>query len=396
MSTLTVAGGLYHEHCIWPDWNRVLGSGGRAASAVVGHVGDITLHTYASPIAVAEFRPQAEIDGLEFRPERVEQLISFEYVHSLSTPVITPSPSRIKKCETIHAAAEAVLRFGMLEGTAKVEAERCVYDPQSASPPEPFEDNGSHAGKLAIVGNRREVCELGRKGSPLDAGARLLTEGAEVVVVKFGAEGAQVITASGTAMVPPYRSDAVWTLGSGDVFAAMFAARWAVNGDSPERAARLASAAVSAYADSRELPVPPVENLLRREAVDTKAISSDVYLASPFFTVSQRWLVDEARRGLADLGLKVFSPLHEIGPGPAHTVAPADIAALTKCDIVFAILDGLDSGTVFEVGYARALKKPVYALAQNVSTEDLKMIEGSGCRVYHDLVTALHHAAWRE
>ena len=142
--------------------------------------------------------------------------------------------------------------------------------------------------------------------------------------------------------------------------------------------------------------MPPIEDLLRREAVDTIATSSEVYLASPFFTVGQRWLVDEARRGLADLGLKVFSPLHEIGPGPAHVVAPADIAALKKCDIVFAILDGLDSGTIFEVGYARALKKPVYALAQNVSTEDLKMIEGSGCRVYHDLVTALHHAAWRE
>ena len=95
------------------------------------------------------------------------------------------------------------------------------------------------------------MCELGRNDSPSDAGARLLAKGAEVVVVKSGAEGAQVITASGTIMVPPYRSDAVWTLGSGDVFAAMFAARWAVNGDSPVEAARLASAAVSAHADSR-------------------------------------------------------------------------------------------------------------------------------------------------
>ena len=48
MSALTVAGGLYHERCIWPEWNRVLGSGGRAAAAVVSHVDHITFRTYAS------------------------------------------------------------------------------------------------------------------------------------------------------------------------------------------------------------------------------------------------------------------------------------------------------------------------------------------------------------
>ena len=391
-----MAGGLYHERCIWPEWNRVLGSGGRAAASVVGHVKDITFRTYASAAAVEEFRPQAKLDNLDFRFEDIDQFVSFEYVHSLSTPVITPSPSRIGRREPINAAAEVVLRFGMLEGTARVEAERCVYDPQSAFAPQPFGKNGSRAGKLAIVGNRREICELGGKESPSDAAAHLLEAGAEVVVLKSGIEGAEVLTPSGATSVPPYRSNAVWTLGSGDVFAAMFAARWAVHGDSPVDAARLASAAVSAYADNRELPVPSTETLLGREALDAVARGGKAYLASPFFTVSQRWLIDEVRRGLDELGLAVFSPLHEIGSGPAHEVAPADIAELKECDVVFAILDGLDSGTVFEVGYARALDKPVYALAQSVSEQDLKMIEGSGCRVYHDLVTALHHAAWRE
>ena len=396
MSALTVAGGLYLERCIWPEWNRVLGSGGRAAASVVGHVDQITFRTYASRAAADEFAPQAKLDSLDFRPENVDQFISFEYVHSLSTPVITPSPSRITKHKPINATAEVVLRFGMLEGTARVDAGRCVYDPQSAFAPQPFGKNGSQAEKLAIVGNRREICEMGGDDSPSDASAHLLEEGAEVVVVKSGIEGADVITATGTTRVPPYRSSAVWTLGSGDVFAAMFAVRWAVHGDNPVEAARLASAAVSAYADNRELPVPTTEALLHREAIATVARGGKAYLASPFFTVSQRWLIDEVRQGLDDLGLGVFSPLHEVGSGPAHEVAPADIAALKECDVVFAILDGLDSGTMFEVGYARALDKPVYALAQNVSEQDLKMIEGSGCRVYHDLVTALHHATWRE
>ena len=67
---------------------------------------------------------------------------------------------------------------------------------------------------------------------------------------------------------------------------------------------------------------------------------------------------------------------------------------MKECDRVLAILDGIDSGTLFEVGYARARGVPVYALAQAVAPEDLKMVKGSGCRVFDDFVTAIHHAAW--
>lgn len=127
----------------------------------------------------------------------------------------------------------------------------------------------------------------------------------------------------------------------------------------------------------------------------TSAAEGRIYLAGPFFTLGQRWLIDESRRCLIELGLNVFSPVHNVGSGPADAVAPADLAAIDECDAIFAILDGMDSGTIFEVGYARARNKPVYALAQTVSEEDLKMILGSGCRIYDDFVTALYHVAWR-
>ena len=44
--------------------------------------------------------------------------------------------------------------------------------------------------------------------------------------------------------------------------------------------------------------------------------------------------------------MDVFSPVHDVGPGPASEVAPVDIEQLRECDVVFAILDGLDSGTL--------------------------------------------------
>jgi nucleoside 2-deoxyribosyltransferase len=143
------------------------------------------------------------------------------------------------------------------------------------------------------------------------------------------------------------------------------------------------------------LPVPAWGDLAFSGRKETVSVPGQVYLASPFFTLGERWVVEEALRGLQELGLKVFSPFHEIGPGIANVVAPADIAGIDASDRVFAVLDGTDSGTLFEVGYAVAKGIPVYAVAQNVSDEDLKMVQGSGCRVYSDFVTALHHTAWK-
>ena len=179
------------------------------------------------------------------------------------------------------------------------------------------------------------------------------------------------------------------------MFAAAFAAGWAGEGLSVVDAARAASVAVSEYANTMSLPIRDVGKLSASAAREVATVEGEVYLASPFFDMARLWLVDEARRCLAQAGLKVFSPLHDVGHGPASEVVEKDIEAIENCDLVFALVDGLDAGTIFEVGYARALGKPVYALAQAVKPEDLKMLEGTGCLIHSDFVTAVHHAAWR-
>lgn len=395
-SEISIVGGVYHEQCIWPVWDQIYGSGGRAATALVGHVNKVTLYAYSRPDVEAEFRKAATLYGFVLNAIPAPTAISFEYVHCMSTPVIRPPLARIPGQEPIDVSAEAVLRFGMLEGTGKVQAKWCVYDPQSAFQPEPFWDNGSRAEHLAIVANRSEIIAMAEEPDPKAAAAVLLARGAEVVVVKSGPAGAYVYTADGMeAHIPAYRSDLVWTIGSGDVFAAVFAAQWAVHQHLPSIAAEVASRAVSHYAETMGLPTAPVHELSNAERVPSSTVRGKVYLASPFFNLGQRWLVDEARRCLAELGLDVFSPVHDVGPGPAHEVGPKDIEALNSCDRVFAILDGLDAGTLFEVGHARAKGIPVYAVAQAVSEEDLKMVVGSECNVFFDFVTALHHTAWK-
>ena len=77
---------------------------------------------------------------------------------------------------------------------------------------------------------------------------------------------------------------------------------------------------------------------------------------------------------LFNQGLKVFSPLHDVGRGNADDVAPADLKGLDRSSVVLAIIDGLDPGTIFEIGYARAKGIPVIAYVENEKEEDLKMI----------------------
>jgi nucleoside 2-deoxyribosyltransferase len=119
-----------------------------------------------------------------------------------------------------------------------------------------------------------------------------------------------------------------------------------------------------------------------------------IYIAAPFFNIAERWLVEEIRTQLLGMGVPVFSPLHDIGEGPGEIVAPLDLRGLDECQVVLAVLNGCDAGTIFEIGYAVARGTPVIALAQNIRAEDVKMPAGTGCLLVEDIVSAIYHAIW--
>ena len=66
MSAIAIAGGVYHESVIWPEWDQVFGSGVRAAVALHGHVNKLSLHTYArsdvADLLTSTFGTAYEID----------------------------------------------------------------------------------------------------------------------------------------------------------------------------------------------------------------------------------------------------------------------------------------------------------------------------------------------
>lgn len=399
---MDICGGVYGELCQFPHWDEVYGSGGRAAAALAGWSDAMRLHCYADDVRQRHLTALSGQFNFEVSQVVGGPPISFRYRHGLSTPEISPAISSIARRPSLRVHALAVLRFGMLEGDAVVSGERVVYDPQSPDAPERFTANGSTAQELAYVLNESEGRRLtGEKELDKIAARLAREEDATLVVLKCGPRGALVFERSSQfRRVPAYKTDRVFPIGSGDVFSAVFAHSWAVQLLTPMESASLASQAAAYYVSTQSLPVPrplPADTELTPIDVacwEDPSFPPSVYIAAPFFSMAQRWLLDEARQALVQLGLNVFSPLHEVGVGPAREVAEKDLEAIRASRAVFALIDGLDPGTLFEVGYARAHHIPVIAFTETHEGEAMKMIEGSGCVVEDDFTTAAYKVSW--
>ena len=402
MNALTVVGGVYRERCRLPvRTDETWGSGGRAATVVAGLGLKVIL---CSPVD-ARNKPMLASLAENFNFQTIEATVKtspeFRYEHGLSTPVIWPS--HVTDTAQFDVDAEEVLVFGMLEAGCKVRAKRVVYDPQNPTSPEPIRFE-SASPRLAYVLNGVEAMKLAETDNALQAAERIAERfGAEVVVVKQGPRGALVYEKGRAERVPAYRTDLVWPIGSGDVFAGVFAARWAAQDLSALDASVQASKAAALYCNSRVLPIASADLdkasvfPFRELAISDKPLAQGefhVYLAGPFFNIGQRWLIEESLGALRAMGLRVFSPLHEVGLGDANSVAPQDIDGLRRSRVIFALADGLDAGTVFEVGFARSMNKPVVVFAESTSEEPLKMMMGTGCDVVPDFVSALYRTAW--
>ncbi|WP_424681011.1 PfkB family carbohydrate kinase [Frateuria sp. YIM B11624] len=336
---------------------------------------------------------------------QVDRVATFAYIHELASPVIyAPSADHPK----FEIKTEKAVVYGLYAGEAAVTADYAVYDPQNAANPHLFSDQGSKARHLAVVLNQYEAAKI--LGEPFSTSADELArkiaerEGAEVVVMKAGPIGALVLYQGHMTFVPSYQTSYVFKIGSGDIFVAAFAQGWLEEGLSPHDAAERASRATAFYVQERrpataqELrefrpsPVPVGEKNKRH--VRDGGDRAKVYLAGPFFTMGQLWVVEEALRALSALDLEVLSPYHRVGPGEAGVVVKADLDLLDESDLVLAIGDGMDAGTVFEVGYAKAQGKPVVFYAENEVGEDLKMFQGSGCHMVRHFATAIYRTVW--
>lgn len=393
-------GGVYREICMRPHWDRYFGSGGRAAAALTALGIPTTLNAYADNGGQAAFESMAALDPtLKLALIGVPMAPSFRYTHGLSVPLIEGRSSQA----SLPVQAEAVLRFGMIEGEAVVHAHRAVYDPQDVRDPKPFHANGSKADELALVLNLHEASLL-LKRSPTNlkqmAEDLARQHGASIVVIKCGPSGTLVFDNGKFSDVPAYETRRVWKIGSGDQFAAQFAAGWLARGLDAHAAADRASRATAYYCEHRgSFPSDAQLETFHPQPLPTEADQRLdrrplVYLAGPFFNLTQLWLIEQARTALLNMHLDVFSPYHDVGHGSADDVVTPDLDGIRRCDVLLALVDGLDPGTIYEVGYACAIGKPAVIYSESESIEDRKMMQGSGCILSEDFVSAVYHTAW--
>jgi nucleoside 2-deoxyribosyltransferase len=396
---MIVVGGTYRERVTFPDSDDLAGSGLRAAAALKNVAAPPTLYTAVEDRNSEEAELVSQALGVRERVivERSEA-VGFRYFTPISAPAVNGPNSALLPGIDVRASDETVLMFGFVEsGEVSVRSETLVLDPQRPRDGAPLSLRGVTARKVFVVANRAEVRQLGRERNERNAAEAILREGIEAVVTKRAAAGCTVTRlVEGTPRhtdIGAHPTSRVWPIGSGDVFSAAFA-HSVESGLEPETAAEIASAAAAHWCSTRvpELPAALLSGSNRLPPVLAPSRPL-IYLAGPFFSLPERWLVEEIRETLFSLGVNVFSPLHDVGEG-GPSVAEADLEGLSRCDAVLALLDGVDLGTVFEVGWAVRDGIPVVGYGSALDPEVAKMMAGTTVELHRDVATACYRAAW--
>jgi sugar/nucleoside kinase (ribokinase family) len=302
---LSIIGGTYYERCQEPNSHELYGSGLRAAAALSKKGFDIRFNSCIGKADMYLANLLCNTFGITPSFEPIEETITFYYNHPLSRPLAYPDTSNQSKILLPEIVSENILYYGQIEATAKVNGSYVVYDPQNGIR---FKDTGSKAKHLALVLNRREALSISGLTEDMhlnEIGKALLDiESAEVVVIKNGSRGALVIDRLGVNEIPVFETSSVWPIGSGDIFSAVFAWKWIIEKKSAAESALFASRYTALYCESIVLPLPQEPKMF--EALPQYEQTRKIYLAGPFFTMAERWFLEELREILLDFGNQVL------------------------------------------------------------------------------------------
>lgn len=396
---MIVIGGIYEERCERPHWNQIFGSGGRAACVISKLFGVqiklVSQYSKKKHSAIDASFASYKIDK-EIRKNSTR--ILFDYVHPLSQPKCHVIGKKDSENTTI-VTGNKILLFGMMEGLPKVNANKLVIDPQGENLKEILESEKIQANEISIVANEKEITGIRRQ--KVSRCVRLLFETdsrVQVIVVKRGVFGCYVFRrrAKKIIWVPPYSSQKVFKIGSGDVFSAVFSYAFMCKGLDVTEASDLASRAVSCYVAAPHLNFS-MRDVRKAKALNIVRKKSQIYLAGPFFSFADDLILYEAYAALSQLKISVFSPRHHVGMATTNDsaiIAEADLRGLRKSQAVLALLHNTDPGTVFEIGYARAKRKPVVVVGEYMRSSDATMLEGTYCEMQPDFCTAIYKSVW--
>jgi hypothetical protein len=212
-----------------------------------------------------------------------------------------------------------------------------------------------------------------------------LRENADTVVIKRGPAGALVFCRGYTTpkIIPAFRTDAVFKIGSGDVFSAMFAHYWSTRGRDAATAAELASRQVADYVQTRILPRPAV--LPQLEEVAGAPSKLRVLLAADVETTPALWLAEEARAALLNLGVAEVKSSNAFG-----ILLPKEI--FTTCDVVL-VLPRTETGlAALTAAAAVNFGIPCIGFAETIETS--RALRQAGALVIGDFAASIYSVIW--
>ena len=225
------------------------------------------------------------------------------------------------------------------------------------------------------------------------------------VLLKENRGGSRVIDISSgqTDEVPALLGDTVNSVGVGDVYSAVFVS---LLGTDVFGAAWKAARAATCYAQTtypddfkrdvqRSLAVSVVQ---MRELGGTVLPwhvrpTFKIYFAAPDFTYIERTHLDKALDALGYHNICVRRPVQENGElkpqSQMHEMRAAylgDLRLLNECEVVFALPQGRDPGTLVEIGLALAAGKPV--ITYDPLNENANTMVIAGSTVYSNSLDA--------
>ena len=162
-----------------------------------------------------------------------------------------------------------------------------------------------------------------------------------------------------------------------------------------EESAQNASKSTALFCDTKAyIDVTNYQYFEFKEFTYKSIENKQVYLASPFFAISELILVDKIRLAFLSFGIKVFSPFHDVGIGDSDIIAKKDIEGIDNSDIIFCLFDNYDSGTLIESGYSLSKGKKIVGYHRTCEDEKLLMLKGSDIQYYNHLTTAIYKTIW--
>lgn len=393
---ISVIGGTYREIDYDDISMDIYGSGYRCCKFLLENKCDVKYYTSGNE-EVKDYLNEIKkvYNNFNYQLTKSEYLIAFKYSFALDNPSVFPNILNIKKTENIKVESSNIICYGMLESEFNIKGNKVIYDPQTSLNPKRYSEIGI-AEELIYIVNMNEAKSISSEND-LEKIKKYFfnSENTHALIIKNGPYGAKLYLKNKEEIeIPSFVTENVNKIGSGDIFTSCFGYYWMSKKLPLEECAVLASKTTSLYCD-------------KKVYVDIKDFEFDfiefkkgnfndkqIYLAAPFFSIAELILIDKIRNAFLELGVKVFSPFHDIGLGDDETIAIKDLQGIKDSDIIFCVFDNLDSGTLIESGFSLAMNKKIIGYHRTCTDSELLMLKSENLRLFKNLTTAMYHTIW--